>query len=365
MDENIHPQKTRWGWLKPSRSDPHLVQERGRRAASQDPSSLPASRHASRGRPQGSICKLFGPVTKRFARSARQPSNPEPTAASSSPQDVQPVQSSNDLTAPIIEPNPEPSSNSGIAGISSTDIDEHLGPKFVNERIANATKDFVDIGQVPTVAQDTSSVANNLQTVSDTIDTFSSFLEPLKLFNSIANSIANVHPYAKVALSIFTCASKMILDQADRDVAVSSLLSKISEVYTLITEEEELAKIQSMLAIYGKIAQQTLECADFISHYSETKSAWIRLGKHVFDETDATIQSYNKVLDSLMQQFRDRAARDTGVGSAIAYAGLDKLMMCATDAETLPKPHDSTPNTVKHLSHLTSCLGVPYSTCPP
>lgn len=36
MDENIHPQKTRWGWLKPSRSDPHLVQERGRRAASQD-----------------------------------------------------------------------------------------------------------------------------------------------------------------------------------------------------------------------------------------------------------------------------------------------------------------------------------------
>jgi hypothetical protein len=65
----------------------------------------------------------------------------------------------------------------------------------------------------------------------------------------------------------------MILDQADRDIAVSLLLSKISEVYTFITEEEELAKIQSMLAIYGKIAQQTLECADFISHYSETKSA--------------------------------------------------------------------------------------------
>jgi hypothetical protein len=65
----------------------------------------------------------------------------------------------------------------------------------------------------------------------------------------------------------------MILTQADRDVTVSSLLSKISEVYTFITEEEELAKIQSMLAIYGKIAQQTLECTDFISHYSETKSA--------------------------------------------------------------------------------------------
>jgi hypothetical protein len=39
----------------------------------------------------------------------------------------------------------------------------------------------------------------------------------------------------------------------------------------------------------------------------------IRLGKHVFDETDATIQSYNDVLDSLMQQFRDMSTRDTVV----------------------------------------------------
>jgi len=65
---------------------------------------------------------------------------------------------------------------------------------------------------------------------------------------------------------------QMILNQAELDVAVSSRLSKISEVYTFITEDE-LAKIQSMLVIYRKIAQQTLECADFISHYSETKSA--------------------------------------------------------------------------------------------
>ncbi|KAG1792201.1 uncharacterized protein HD556DRAFT_1309503 [Suillus plorans] len=68
-----------------------------------------------------------------------------------------------------------------------------------------------------------------------------------------------------------------------------------------------------MLAPYVEIAQQILECADFISHYSETKSAWIRLGKHVFDETDTTIQNYNNVLDNLMQQFRDRTARDTVV----------------------------------------------------
>ncbi|KIK37593.1 hypothetical protein CY34DRAFT_451315 [Suillus luteus UH-Slu-Lm8-n1] len=47
----------------------------------------------------------------------------------------------------------------------------------------------------------------------------------------------------------------------------------ISEVYTWITEEKELIEIQSMLATYGRVAQPTLECADFISCYSETKSA--------------------------------------------------------------------------------------------
>ncbi|OJA17233.1 hypothetical protein AZE42_00168 [Rhizopogon vesiculosus] len=81
----------------------------------------------------------------------------------------------------------------------------------------------------------------------------------MKVFNSIATQIAEVHPHAKVALSVFTCASKMILDQADRDIAVSDLLKKVSDVYAFITEDETLTEIPSMQALYGKIARQTLE----------------------------------------------------------------------------------------------------------
>ncbi|KAG2061507.1 hypothetical protein BDR06DRAFT_992917 [Suillus hirtellus] len=171
-----------------------------------------------------------------------------------------------DLTPLTLKPDCKQSFNSGIVEA------EHLDLKFVNERIANANKGLAGASHIPAVFQDTFSMTNDLPSVSDTIDMFSVLLKPLKAFNSIANTIADVHPYVKVALGIFTCTSKMILNQADHDVAVS-LLSKISEVYTFIMEEEELAKIQSMLVIYGKIAQQMLECDDFISHYSETKSA--------------------------------------------------------------------------------------------
>ncbi|KAG2065799.1 hypothetical protein BDR04DRAFT_1107868 [Suillus decipiens] len=118
MDENNPPRKTRWEWLKPSRSDPHLVQERGRRAANS--SSPSPSGNRSIGRPSGSICKLFGKMTKRLARSARQSPNPEHTAASFSPQNILPVQSTKDLTTSALEPNPEQSSNTGILEASST-----------------------------------------------------------------------------------------------------------------------------------------------------------------------------------------------------------------------------------------------------
>lgn len=61
----------------------------------------------------------------------------------------------------------------------------------------------------------------------------------------------------------------MILNQANRDDAVSRLLSKVSEVYALLVMGHEgLVRIASVLEIYGMIARQTLECADFVSNES-------------------------------------------------------------------------------------------------
>ncbi|KAG2064689.1 WD40 repeat-like protein [Suillus decipiens] len=316
----------RWRWSKQSHSEPHLVQERGRSPASQDLSPLSPSGNGSTGRPPGLVRKLAGKMAMRFTRSARQSPNPEHTAAGSSSQDIQPIQSTEEVTTSTLEPNPEPSSNSGIVEPSSTN-------KVVNKAIANASKGLADIGQVPTIVQHASSMSADIPSVSGAIDTFSVFLKSLKAFNTVANEIANIHPYAKAALSIFTCASTRNSTFALR----LTKLYRLSEVYTFITEDEELTKIQSMVAVYEKIAQQTLECADFISHYSETKSAWMRLGKHVFDETDATIRSYNNVLDSLMQQFRDKAARDTVVIVHHIADSLDLFgMECATGAGLNP-----------------------------
>ncbi|KAG2065804.1 hypothetical protein BDR04DRAFT_1107900 [Suillus decipiens] len=163
MDENNPPRKTRWEWLKPSHSDPHLVQERGRRAASHDPSSPSPSGNKSIGRPSGSVRKLFGKMTKRLARSARQSPNPEHTAASFSPQDIPPIQSIKDLTTSALELNPEQSFNTGLLEGSSTANEvEYPDPKVVKEGIANANKGVAVISQVPKFVQDTASAVNDI-----------------------------------------------------------------------------------------------------------------------------------------------------------------------------------------------------------
>ncbi|KAG2343330.1 WD40 repeat-like protein [Suillus weaverae] len=308
MSEDHPPRKKRLGLLKRSRSNPHLAEEGDRRAAS-DPSSLPPSRNGSRKGLSGLVPKFLGKVTDRFARSARQSPNPDPTAASSSAQDLLHPHTSKDLQplTTIIAPEPNPDQSSDLRIVKS----ENPDPKVVKATLAIAKADLEGIRQVSGIVENTASSSNHLQSVPDTIDSFSKILGPFKVFNSVATGLAHVHPYAKVALSIFTCASKMILDQANRDAAVSSLLSKISDVYALLMERDGLARIASMLEIYGKIARQTLECADFVVHYSDMKSFWRRLGKHVFNETEAAIQRHNEVLDNLMQQFRDQLALTT------------------------------------------------------
>jgi len=54
----------------------------------------------------------------------------------------------------------------------------------------------------------------------------------------------------------------MILNQQNRDNAVQDTLKKLSEVYAFMNEDGRLAEIPAMEKLYGKVARQTLECAE-------------------------------------------------------------------------------------------------------
>ena len=108
--------------------------------------------------------------------------------------------------------------------------------------------------------------------------------------------------------------------------------------------ENDLADIASMKTVVAQICRQTQECSYFLCDYSKTKNfcestrdtwssssshlpcfAGIRLGKNVLSQTDDTITTYNAVFDDLMEQFRNRAARDTVVVVHRVLEGVQEL----------------------------------------
>ncbi|KAG2067130.1 hypothetical protein BDR04DRAFT_1159547 [Suillus decipiens] len=121
-----------------------------------------------------------------------------------------------------------------------------------------------------------------LQQPTTCFNTFFAYLRPLKVSNSVANDITNVqssisllyvtnfhmqiHPCMKAALKIFTYAPKVykvsVTGWAD-DSRSKSIPSSWKR------KNPGFDPCQCCV----KIAQQTLECADFTSHCSETKSA--------------------------------------------------------------------------------------------
>ncbi|KIM56977.1 hypothetical protein SCLCIDRAFT_192048 [Scleroderma citrinum Foug A] len=119
--------------------------------------------------------------------------------------------------------------------------------------------------------------------------------------------------------------------QMKLDDDIGTLLSKISQTYQFIMEDETLAKIDAMKDTLTQIAQVVQEGAQFIVKYAETSSFWRRLGKNLFSETRSRITQYSDTLDQLMQQFRDRELRDIHVNvvniredlslEGLAYAG--------------------------------------------
>ncbi|CCM06114.1 uncharacterized protein FIBRA_08363 [Fibroporia radiculosa] len=136
-------------------------------------------------------------------------------------------------------------------------------------------------------------------------------LRPLKTFSSVAESIAELNPYAQLALGILVSASDAILNQKKRDDDIESLFSKLSDVYLLLTMRREQAADRSMERVLVELAQNVRVCVDFIVRYTEDKSYWLRLFKNVGKDTDAVIGEYNAALEGHMQRFRDRNALQT------------------------------------------------------
>ncbi|KAG1823188.1 hypothetical protein EV424DRAFT_1643935 [Suillus variegatus] len=150
--------------------------------------------------------------------------------------------------------------------------------------------------------------------------------------------------YAKLALCVLSCASKIILAQAHHDEAILDLYKKSGQAYGFMTQDDTPLKISSMRIIFGQISADPR----MRQLHQGSCGAEISLGelrKNIISETNDMIQQCNEVLDALNQNFRGQVARDISIYihreilefNAMAYAeaaGLDtgKRWLSGTDA---------------------------------
>ncbi|KAG1790033.1 hypothetical protein EV424DRAFT_1355469 [Suillus variegatus] len=152
MNED-NPRKKRLGLLKRSRSNPYLAEERGKRATDDDSSSLLAG--SRRG-----LSRFLPKSLDKFARGARRPLNPEPTVAGSS--DILPIRTTRHpsrLNASTPRPNPDQSSNSGIAKGASKRRFSNGRPTKSN---SNTIDQFSAIGQTWMLSKDICAFATTI-----------------------------------------------------------------------------------------------------------------------------------------------------------------------------------------------------------
>lgn len=273
----------------------------------------PSGKPAASAEPRGFFTKarqLFRPSSNLpSARNSRSDISDANSGVSPSPGHAEP-----DGPSAKLDPSVKGSSAGEAGKIASAKVTDPAFACPPSEDPNGLRGKLSQMGREGGFAQVSVAAITNAEATMARVDTITSYLQPLKIFDAFLNTISNIHPYVKIAMGVLSWASQIIISQVNLDMAMSSLLSKISMVYKLLMEEEIVAKLTSMKDTLLQIAQLVRECSQFISNYSETKSFWVRLGKNAMSETDSMVSSYNEALDMLMQQFRDHAIRDIHIG---------------------------------------------------
>ncbi|KAG2738420.1 hypothetical protein P692DRAFT_201935931 [Suillus brevipes Sb2] len=190
--------------------------------------------------------------------------------------------------------------NQGLPGAPASQVHALPDLKLVDAELQGARDGTQNMGLLGRHATSMASAAVNAPAgLAAENDFETTYLQPLKVIDVVLEKIADVHPYAKMALGL-SVATKIIIAQAQRDKSIKSLLEKMAEVYRFLTQDDSLGKIESMRSIVGKIVQQILECARLIKGYSETQGFEITpKGKYTKAQYQKAIARFRSVMGQI------------------------------------------------------------------
>ncbi|KZT20061.1 hypothetical protein NEOLEDRAFT_1151608 [Neolentinus lepideus HHB14362 ss-1] len=140
--------------------------------------------------------------------------------------------------------------------------------------------------------------------VSSMKEAWEPLLRKLKILCSVTGVASEIHPYAKMALTVLTAVPKVILQGAEHDAKIHDLVVTMNATFSFAEDVKDLPdQVSHQKEIIWKMLHQSIECGYFIKNYVEDKT---------FD-TDALIEKFKAIFASLQQAFVNHAVSQTQI----------------------------------------------------
>ncbi|GJJ11102.1 hypothetical protein Clacol_005333 [Clathrus columnatus] len=137
-------------------------------------------------------------------------------------------------------------------------------------------------------------------------------LQRLSAFTNLVQSIADAHPYAKMAWTIISSIVEIITNTQDVDQNILQLFETLDTTYKFLEETKEIENYPSYKRILSTLAKQTVDCGYFIRDYAKNANFWIRVGKNIIGGPIKTrIETYRTTFCNLLEEFRTHSSLHT------------------------------------------------------
>ncbi|TFK52691.1 hypothetical protein OE88DRAFT_1807559, partial [Heliocybe sulcata] len=166
------------------------------------------------------------------------------------------------------------------------------------DQVAASVSDNQDIWQ---------SLINKLGRLCEAADAVSE-VRPFFLVKPSLNKQCQIHPYAKMALTVISAGLKVVVHGAERDQKILDLVSTMHDTFNFVEDAQPLPDcLKHQKDIILQMLRQSIECGYFIQKYAKDQQFFIRALKNISSNADDLRDRFKASFSDLQQKFGQNA----------------------------------------------------------
>ncbi|KIK44710.1 hypothetical protein CY34DRAFT_10854 [Suillus luteus UH-Slu-Lm8-n1] len=136
-------------------------------------------------------------------------------------------------------------------------------------------------------------------------------LVKISMFVAVAERLAKLHPYARIAYAILASGYEVIRQNIASEIGMIRLMRTMQDTYDLVMTVEALPYLYKRKNVLEAIVKQTIECAFFIRDHVDTRGSFTQVIKYSVLNVEAQIKAFENAFIDLQRSFQGHMAVST------------------------------------------------------